>query len=355
MDECTHCKELKCPKCSSNKLRHGKSSIDTNGTEYHEQTCLNCQNRFIDIKMPRAAFNELMEFKNLNELLKPDTAEVKAIKTLLDREEEYAGILGPIESAAANLFLDNRQLTDKQVVAALEQIKADYGKDIGFFKGLAMEIMASVSCALQECPITNHEFKLALDYVRWCVDNRSWIGDKQAYLKWICYTFGFFEDKDAVAYERDFRKKAQRMGVPKKQIDALLNRPEDLPSTNESVRLESEFFAMSEDAKIDFLSKQGVKDPYIFESYVDELISKGKWQDIETLCSKTLHNYPELFPVELLLAKAYVAQGKNELAHKNYNKALDVLKQLPEGTIPAQECEKLRKDIEKKMSSVNIN
>ena len=74
--------------------------------------------------------------------------------------------------------MQNRDLKDKEFVRSLKNIKANYERSLDFFKTpLEKEIMSALSEALQEESITHHELKLVLNYVLWCIDNRSWLTD----------------------------------------------------------------------------------------------------------------------------------------------------------------------------------
>ena len=56
------------------------------------------------------------EFKPLGELLLEDNEEIKELKSLYQREEEYLGFLGPIESFIAHFYLDEPKLKDVDVI-----------------------------------------------------------------------------------------------------------------------------------------------------------------------------------------------------------------------------------------------
>ena len=71
-------------------------------------------------------------------------------------------------------------------------------------------------------PITHHEFKLVIDYVLEVIDNRSWMEDEQAYLKWATYVMGLFTEEESEEYERSIKKLAAKLGLSSKHADLML-------------------------------------------------------------------------------------------------------------------------------------
>ena len=143
-------------------------------------------------------YNEISEDEfSLSELLLPDTPEIKEIKSIYEKEYEYSDYLSEIEFAIAGYYYEeNRNLKDKDVISVLKNIKQNRDKPISFFKkDLEIDIIESLIEPLEENPLTNHEFTLVIDYVLWVIDNRSWVEDKQAYVKWITYVLGFFSKR----------------------------------------------------------------------------------------------------------------------------------------------------------------
>jgi hypothetical protein len=175
--------------------------------------------------MSQEESNEVFEDEySLSELLVPDTPETKEIKSIYEKEYEYSDYLSEIEiTIAAHHYTENRNLKDKDVIAALKNIKQNRDKSISFFKkDLEREIVGNLIEPLEENPLTDHEFTLVIDYVLWVIDNRSWIPDKQAYVKWITYVMGLFSKAEEKKYEKEFNKFARNMGVSSAQVDMLL-------------------------------------------------------------------------------------------------------------------------------------
>jgi hypothetical protein len=170
-------------------------------------------------------YNEISEDEySLSELLLPDTPEIKEIKSIYEKEYEYSDYLSEIEiTIAAHYYEENRNLKDKDLIAALKNIKQNRDKPISFFKrDLEKEIVGSLIEPLEENPLADHEFTLVIDYILWVIDNRSWIPDKQAYIKWISYVMGIFSKEEEKKYEREFKKSARNLGVSSAQVDMLL-------------------------------------------------------------------------------------------------------------------------------------
>lgn len=65
-------------------------------------------------------------FIPLNKLLSEDSEEGKKIKSLKNREEEYAYLLCPIEETIAWYYSENKKLKDKDIIKVLKNIKSNY-------------------------------------------------------------------------------------------------------------------------------------------------------------------------------------------------------------------------------------
>jgi hypothetical protein len=161
---------------------------------------------------------------SLSEYLEPDTPEILEIKSLEYIEPEYCEYLGAIEYSIALYYYENdRKIKDKDVTLALRNIMQNYELDISFFnRDIETHIISYLICPLMENQITHHEFRLVIDYVLWAVGNRAWMGDKQAYVKWISYVMGFYSEEEEKKYERDFKMIAKKHGMSEDDIDLLL-------------------------------------------------------------------------------------------------------------------------------------
>lgn len=278
--------------------------------------------------------NEFVEDElSLAELLVPDTPEVKEIKSLYEREEEYSDYLGAIEfSIAGYYYEDNRKLKDKDVIAVLKNIKQNHDKPISFFqKDLEKEIVESLIEPLEENPLTNHEFTLVLDYILWVIDNRSWVEDKQAYVKWITYVLGFFSEEEEKKYERQFKKSARKMGLSGAQVDMLLMKREMsddffdkagffdeedffegidstgiLDEDRAADDLETGFFLMTDNEKFDFLLDKGPDYVELVQSYVLELMEKEDFEKIQDFYKKFNEKNKDFFPLHFIMGTVYV-------------------------------------------------
>ena len=142
-------------------------------------------------------------FVSLNSLLLQDNEQVKKLKSIYKKEEEYANVLGPIEHAIATFYLENRKLKDKDVEKAVKNIRLNFDKEIGYFKEpIEREIILAISAALQKRKITRHELWLVLSYIPWSIDNRKWLNTSRAYLDWLLQFFGITE-RDMLYYETE--------------------------------------------------------------------------------------------------------------------------------------------------------
>ncbi|MDD3043402.1 MAG: hypothetical protein PHV51_07355 [Methanosarcinaceae archaeon] len=260
------------------------------------------------------------------QFLEPDTPEILELKSLFNLEYEYSEYLGTIEYTIANYYYDiNRKLLDKEVISALKNIKQNYDKDIAFFKNdLENVIVEDLLEILEDSPLTHHEFKLVLDYVLWVIDNRSWVEDDQAYLKWTAYALNLFSKEEKEKYEKEFKMFASEMGLTDAQVDMLLMKkePDELfeegglfegleesdvfDKDTVANDLETGFFLMNDDEKFDFLLEQGPDYIELVQSYVADLAEKGDLEKLQAFYKKLGEKEKDFFPLHLIMGIVYL-------------------------------------------------
>ncbi len=270
--------------------------------------------------------NEIVEEElSLSEYLEPDTPEVLEIKSLENIEHEYSEWLSTIEYTIANYYAENRKLRDRNVISALKNIKKNYEKDISVFKNeLEKAIVEDLLETLEESPLTQYEFKLVLDHILWVIDNRSWLEDKQAYVKWIAYVLGFFSDKEEEKYEKQFKRQTRKMGLSDAQAEMLLlKRDADEFFEEDSLYggleeskvpgkdtapddLETGFFLMNEEEKFNFLLENGPDYIELVESYILELAEKEDFEKLQDFYKKLSEKEKSFFPLHMIVGTVYL-------------------------------------------------
>lgn len=304
--------------------------------------------------MKSKAFVE-MEFVNLGKLLREDTDTIKHLKSLLDKEENYSYFLGAVEFSIAEHFMKEKGLKDKDVIKILKNIKANYLQDINFFDyDLEKDILLRLSHELQEKKITYHELKLVFDYILWAIDNRSWLNDEQAYVKWISYCMGLFSGKEEKEYKDKIRKYARRLGIPNEQIEAvLINNLDDIKIDEKgATKIESEFFALSDEEKLDFVVKHGFDAPYIIGIYTQELLEAKNYETAKKFFKKMLEIVPEYPPIEIPLGALYKEIGNNYLAEHHLTNARRILEETPEHIFPIDIKNEMMEKIENHLKDI---
>lgn len=261
---------------------------------------------------------------SLSAFLKPDTSEVKQIRSIQDRETEYSEHLGTIEGGIALYYYEqDNTITDREVISFLRNIKMNLDKDVSYFSHpLEILMFGPLADALEKKPITFHEFKLVIDYVLWSIDNRSWMGDKQAYLKWICYFLGVYTAREEEQYEERVEKLGKKLHLSEEDVDQLLMKSEKAftEAEMEKTRLESEFFAMDDDEKFGFLAENSPEHFDLFSIYLMELQDRKELELMKSLAkrvSKKFGDDPELYlhvaiffsAVDFNTAKSYLAKA----------------------------------------------
>lgn len=294
---------------------------------------------------------------SLEKLLEPDTSEIKSIKTLHKKEEEYSSYLLAFEYPIAYYYLEyDRKLTDKEVVKVLRNMKKGIGVNLSCFDdALGATILEALAEALAQKPISKHELVLVIDYILWCIDNRSWMGDKQSYVKGLCYMFNLYSELEERQYVQHIEKLGKKLGLDKNAIDGLLLKNEEpLDNTDEEVRallIESEFFAMDDKSKVSFLLEHGYEHFDLFEKYVIELGERKEFGVIKELVNHYIKQCDDKTELYVLAGTVLFEEDKNR-AKSYYCKALYELEQdnnVPERTkmVIEKELKKLIKKCDK--------
>lgn len=278
--------------------------------------------------------------------LEPDTPEVMKIKSLQGEEYEYSDYLGTIEYSIARYFYeDDRQIKDKDALSALKNIRKNCDKDISFFKhDLEKEITENLIELLEEEPITHHEFKLVIDYVLEVIDNRAWMEDEQAYLKWATYVMGLFTEEESEEYERSVKKLAANLGLSSKHADLMLlkgneddyfefvenygdDEEEELNEEELIAEMETKFLSLTEAEKCDFLLENGPDFYELVGLYISDLSEKGEFGKIQELYRKLIEKYDDFIYLYVFMGGAYV-EIDPALAKSYFEKALKSLDKL---------------------------
>ncbi len=278
--------------------------------------------------------------------LEPDTPEVMKIKSLQGEEYEYSDYLGTIEySIARHFYEDDRQIKDKDALSALKNIRKNCDKDISFFKhDLEKEITENLIELLEEEPITHHEFKLVIDYVLEVIDNRTWMEDEQAYLKWATYVMGLFTEEESEEYERSVKKLAANLGLSSKHADLMLLKgneddyfefvenygdDEEGELTEEELiaEMETKFLSLTDAEKFDFLLENGPDFYELVGLYISDLSEKGEFGKIQELYRKLIEKYDDFIYLYVFMGGAYV-EIDPALAKSYFEKALKSLDKL---------------------------
>lgn len=270
---------------------------------------------------------EDMKDISLAELLEPDTSEVKRIKTLQEKAEEYAPYLLAFEYPIASYYLEHaRKLTDKEIINILRHIKKNIDTSFSCFDDpLEITVIGSVAETLMDEPLSRHELLLTIDYILWCIDNRSWMGDKQVYVKGLCYMFGLYNELEERQYVQLIEKLGKKLGLNENAIDAMLMKNENplelSEEENNATLLESEFFAMDDKEKTKFLLEHGYRHFDFFVTYIDELEERKEFGMIKELVGKYAGKCDDKTEIYMLAGTAFLGEDKNS-AKSYYCKAL---------------------------------
>jgi hypothetical protein len=264
---------------------------------------------------------------SLEKLLQPDTPEIMNIKTLHKKEKEYSAYILAFEYPIAYYYLEyDRKLNDREVVKLLRHIKKNIDVNFSCFDDpLEITILEALEEVLTHKSISKHELLLVIDYILWCIDNRSWMRDKQAYVKGLCYMFDLYSELEGRQYAQHIEKFGKKLGLDKNTIDGLLLKNEIPVEHSEeeiqAVLLESEFFAMDDNAKTDFLLEHGYEHFDLFETYITELGERKEFGTIKELVEKYAKKCDYTTEIYMLAGTAFLEEDNNR-AKSYFCKAL---------------------------------
>jgi len=230
-----------------------------------------------DVALVNMILNE-EEYISIDTLLLKDEPENKINSISID-DSKFKPQIMAIEYAIAESFFEEQKYNDKDIEKRIKNLQKNYAKGIDFFESdLEKDILKELSYAIQRDKITSYELKLAFDYVLYCIDNRTWVPDKQAYQKWLLFFFDLYSNKEKEKYKKDFTKMALRLGVPQSQIKNLLMEEETIVES----KVDKDFLLFTQDnkEKYEYMISEGYKDMELTMIYI-EMLTRNK--DILTL------------------------------------------------------------------------
>lgn len=262
---------------------------------------------------------------SLSDFLNPDTPEVKKLESLLGEEYKYIDYLISIEySIAHHYYKIDRKIEDKEVILLLRNIKKNCDKNISSFEHpLELSIVRNLVEALYKKPITHQEFKLVLDYFINAIDNRSWLGDKQAYLKWLMHALNYFTEEEEEEYGKNVSLVASKLGLSDEEISLLLLKESEYDYFEEDkgdkaceagrgkyklfrkearpTKLRARYDSMNDAEKIEFLTEFGSDYFNLVESYINELVNQEKFEKIKELYNKIIEKDEDFLPLHFMM------------------------------------------------------
>lgn len=263
---------------------------------------------------------------SMSDFLDPDMPEVKKLESLLVEEYKYIDYLISIEYSIAYYYhkLD-RKIEDEDVILFLRNIKKNCDKNISFFEHpLELLIVRNLVEALYQKPINYHEFKLVLDYFISVIDNRSWLDDKQAYVKWLGHALNYFTEEEEEEYVKNISIVASKLGLSDREISLLLLKESEYDSFEEDdgnkagregyklfkkearqSKLESRFNSMNDAEKFEFLIEYGSDYFNLVEPYINELVNKEKFEKIQELYNKIIEKDEDFLPLHFMMGIIY--------------------------------------------------
>ncbi len=265
---------------------------------------------------------------------------IKKLKSVLNKEEEYGSFLYVIEESVTNEYLKNKQIKDKTIISYLKNFLKNIDEEINYFNSdFEKYLYFNFVEVLEVEQITKHELDLCVKYILWSIDNRDWLEDSQAYVKWITYTSGIMDKKDMGVYELKIRNLCKNKGISQEHTDAILSNDfDDIEMPNkESVGIESEFYGLNNDQKFDFVIEHFQQYPFLGEMHYWQLMGERDYDVAEKLCITLLEKFTESPSLEMSLGVVYKEKKNKILAKYYFENALKNLNEISLDIIPEKE------------------
>jgi len=291
------------------------------------------------------------------DLLRPDSEIIqKYLKSLFDKEEKYLEFLYAIEESIVGEFLRNKNIKDQEIISFLKHFIENIDKPSNYFgSSFEQDLYQNLIDVLSDTSITKHELLLCIRHILWSIDNRSWLDDQQAYIKWLVHLFDLLNKEEKEIYEKHIRTLCKDKGVPDQQVEAMLkNDFTDVDvKCDEGVPIESEYFALDDSKKLNFVVKNFQVVPSLCEIYFQELMEQGDYDLAEKLCKSILEIVPECLPIVALLGVVYKGKGNTILAKYHFDKVLNNLDKIPLDLFPKKERDFLVQQIKQMLKEMN--
>jgi hypothetical protein len=248
----------------------------------------------------------------LSDFLEPDDQETSKLKSIYNHEQEYSDYLGQIEYTIAKYYYYyGKRLTDNDVISTLEKINENHDRRLKYFqKTLENLIVFNLLDVLNDVPITSHELNLVIDYILLSIDNRSWMKDKQAFVKWAAYVFDLYSDEEKEDFENKIKDWLDVLGLPKEYLDAVLAKGGTESNADEKevelTEAESQFFAMDDEEQIEYL----IENPYerfdLLQAYIFELADSEELEKLDKFYNRFIEKHDDFYVVHLLMGIVYM-------------------------------------------------
>lgn len=154
-----------------------------------------------------------------------ENPEKKKLKTIENREYEYAEILGPLEFAIALYYLRHPDINDGDAVQALENFLNNYNADFedeSFEGRLQFGAIYGLKSYVKTRKISKYEFTLIIKHIMWAISNRDWVPDERAYLNWIINFFGLFNKKEKEEFDLFYKHVGRIYGLSNSDVSNLI-------------------------------------------------------------------------------------------------------------------------------------
>jgi hypothetical protein len=262
---------------------------------------------------------------SLSDFLSPDMPEVKELESLLDEEYKYIDYLKSIEYSIAYYYHNiDRKIEDKDIILLLKNIKKSYDKNISSFEHpLELLIVRNLVEHLYKKQITRQEFKLVLDYFISVIENRSWLDDKQAYVKWLAHALNYFTEEEEKEYLKNVALVSSKLGISDEEISLLLLKESEYDYFEENDennkcstgrkkyklfkkeskpgKLKARFDSMNDAEKIEFLVEHGLDYFDLVESYINELVKQEKLEKVKNLYNRIIEKDEDFLPLHFMM------------------------------------------------------
>lgn len=243
--------------------------------------------------------------------------------TIYEKENLYAEYLCTLEENIAHYFYyENKDLTDRELDLKLKKLTENFSATIRELAGdkFLEHIAEDLIIDLRYDPISEAELKAVMNYIRWAIDNRTYLKGDKTYLEWICYREELYSKTEEQKYLKKFYRICKEKGISKKRAETLLgDRDEEFLDEEDSVLESSKLMNMTTDEEITYVCNNITNNFNVFSEFL--LKNAENLDIINEAYFKIEVEEPDFFILDILMSNYFKFRKNKDLERFHLRKA----------------------------------